>query len=613
MKSRSNFIRFLGFLKPHKWRFIGLIIFSSMFAVTGIPIALLARKILADVPSLVQDGSYAEAFRVGLFCIVGSVIIQTFDLSLGFVRTMLMLRVGERLVFDIRQKLYRHIQRLSLRYYEGVQTGGIMSRVLWDVEGIRQVSTGSLSQFVVDTVVLIVFSIYLFATRWQVGILAVVFLPMYLLNYLVFRSKIRDASIEVRDKFTAITTDLHERVAGVRVVKSFGTERSEARAFVSEARENLMLSLRLGTWSAAFGHVAHFITIIGTQLVTLFVVWMSCRADATMKVADLILYQYLLNRMYGPIINMTNLNDAIMRASACIDRIFATLDSIPDVEEAPDAVVPVEVRGEVTFDSVYFAYEPDELVLKNVSLVAKPGTVTAVVGPSGGGKSTLINLIPRFYDPIGGSVMLDGVDLRRLKLAALRSHIGIVLQDTYLFSGTIRENIMYGRGGATEAEVEAAARAANAHDFILEFRDGYDEEVGERGNKLSGGQKQRIAIARAILRNPRILILDEATSALDSESEHLIQQALENLMENRTTFAIAHRLSTVMNADQILVVENGEVIERGRHAELVLQGGRYAHLAEIQFKAPTLADEEARYRHEQDSGDGRDDGDSDSY
>jgi ATP-binding cassette, subfamily B, bacterial MsbA len=613
VKSRSNFIRFLGFLKPHRWRFAGLVAFSALFAVTGIPALLLARRILADTPDLVKDGNYAEAFHVGLICIGGSIAIQVLDLSLGFLRTMLMIRIGERLVFDIRQKLYRHIQRLSLRYYEGVQTGGIMSRVLWDVEGIRQVSTGSLSQFIVDMVVLVVYTIYLFVTRWQVGILALIFLPLYLLNYLIFRSKIRDASIEVRDKFTAITTDLHERVAGVRVVKSFGTERSEARAFVSEARENLTLSLRLGTWSAAFGHTAALITIVGTQLVSLFVIFNACQPDATMKVADLVLYQGLLGRMYGPIINMTNLNDAIMRASACIDRIFATLDSIPDVEEAPDAVTPAEVRGEVAFDGVYFAYEPDELVLKNVSLVAKPGTVTAVVGPSGGGKSTLINLIPRFYDPIGGSVTLDGIDLRRLKLAALRSHIGIVLQDTYLFSGTIRENIMYGRSGATEAEVEAAARAANAHDFILEFRDGYDEEVGERGNKLSGGQKQRIAIARAILRNPRILILDEATSALDSESEHLIQQALENLMENRTTFAIAHRLSTVMNADQILVIENGEVIERGRHAELVLQGGRYAHLAEIQFKAPTLADEEARYRLEQGSDESREDRDSDGY
>jgi ABC-type multidrug transport system fused ATPase/permease subunit len=603
MKSRSNFIRFLGFLRPHRWRLIGLICFSGVFALTGIPSVMVTRYILVELQAKIERGEYQQAFHVGIICILIAIGIQTADLFLGFFRTMLMLRVGERLVFDIRQKLYRHIQRLSLRYYEGVQTGGIMSRVLWDVEGIRQVSTGALSQFVVDSVVLVVFSIYLFIKCWPIGLVACVFLPMYLVNYLIFRSKIRDASIEVRDKFTAITSELQERVAGVRVVKSFGTERREARSFVAEARENLTLSLRLGSWSAAFGHTAALITIFGTQLVTLLVIWMASSAHTDMKVADIVVYQWLLGRMYGPIINMTNVNDAIMRASACIDRIFATLDSIPDVEEAVDAIVPTDVRGEVAFDGVYFAYEPDELVLKNVSFVAKPGTVTALVGQSGGGKSTLINLIPRFYDPISGVVTLDGVDLKKLKLSALRNHIGIVLQETYLFSGTIRENIMYGRSDASEAEVEAAARAANAHDFILEFRDGYDEEVGERGLKLSGGQKQRIAIARAILRNPKILILDEATSALDSESEHLIQQALENLMENRTTFAIAHRLSTVMNADQILVVENGEVIERGRHAELVHQAGRYAHLAEIQFKAPTLADEEARHEYERENRD----------
>jgi len=578
-----------------------MILYSAILAVISVPTMILGRNLLRDLPPMIEHGRYTDAFLKGLWIILATLGIQIVSHLMSVRRQVVTLRVGERLVFDIRQQLYRHIQKLSLRYYEGVQTGGIMSRVLWDVEGVRQVSTGALSQFVVDSVVLVVFAAYLFITRWEIGVLAVIFLPLYVLNYNVFRRKLRDVSVEVRDKFTAITTDLHERVAGVRVVKSFATERSEARAFVSEARENLRLSIRQGIWSTLFGHVAGFITVLGTQVVTLFVVWKSCYKPGEMVIADLVLYTGLLGRMYQPILNMTNVNDAIIRASACIDRIFATLDTIPDVEEAIDAVAPTDVRGEVEFENVYFAYEPDELVLKNVSFTAQPGTVAALVGPSGGGKSTLINLIPRFYDPISGVVRLDGTDLRRLKLNVLRQNIGIVLQETFLFSGTLRENIKYGKPGASDTEVEAAARAANAHDFIMEFRDGYDTEIGERGTKLSGGQKQRIAIARAILRNPKILILDEATSALDSESEHLIQEALETLMESRTTFAIAHRLSTVMNADQIFVVENGEVIERGRHADLVAKGGRYAKLAEIQFRPP---DEDAsRERPGQDQGD----------
>ncbi len=586
MKSANNFRRFIGFIRPHKWRFFEIVLYSAILAVVILPTVKIFAAILENLPPMIAEGRGHDAWVYGAVLIAIRFGISIIERLLGYRRQIVTIRLGERLVFDIRQQLYRHIQKLSLRYYEGVQTGGIMSRVLWDVEGIRQVTTGALSQFVVDTVVLVVFAVYLFIESWQIALMACVFLPLYVLNYQIFRKRIRSVSIEVRDKFTSITNDLQERVSGVRVVKSFATERTEARAFVSLARENLRLSVRQGMWSTAFGHMAGFITLVGTEAISLYIIWRACATPDTMHVADLVVYTTLVGRMYQPIINMTNVNDAIVRASACIDRIFATLDTIPDVEEAPDAVVLSDIRGEVEFEDVFFSYEPDELVLKNISFVAEPGTVTALVGPSGGGKSTLINLIPRFYDPISGTVKLDGVDLRKLKLSGLRQEIGIVLQETFLFSGTLRENIMYGKPDATEAELEAATRAANAHDFIMEFRDGYDTEVGERGAKLSGGQKQRIAIARAILRNPKILILDEATSALDSESEHLIQQALEGLMSSRTTFAIAHRLSTVMNADQILVVDNGELIERGTHSQLVAQGGRYAKLAEIQFKTP---------------------------
>jgi subfamily B ATP-binding cassette protein MsbA len=270
---------------------------------------------------------------------------------------------------------------------------------------------------------------------------------------------------------------------------------------------------------------------------------------------------------------------------ASIDRIFETLDTLPDVKEKEDALILDGMRGEVEFRNVFFGYEPDQLVLKNVSFVAKPGAVTALVGPSGGGKTTLVNLIPRFFDSISGSILVDGVDIRDLKINSLRQQIGIVLQDTHLFSGTIKENIRYGRPEATDEEAIEAAKAANAHDFIMQEKYGYDTEIGERGARLSGGQKQRIGIARAILRNPKILVLDEATSMLDSEAEAEIRAAISRLMKGRTTFVIAHRLSTVMNADQILVIDDGEVVERGTHQELAQAGGRYSRLCAIQFQA----------------------------
>ncbi|MBD3175499.1 MAG: ATP-binding cassette domain-containing protein, partial [Armatimonadia bacterium] len=418
MKSSSNFRRFLGFIRPHKWRFIEIVFYSAIVAVVTLPVLLILKEILVRVPPLIEAETYQQAFAVGAGLVGARFGISLLERLIGFRRQITTVRLGERLVFDIRQQLYRHIQKLSLRYYEGVQTGGIMSRVLWDVEGIRQISTGALSQFVVDSVVLIVFAIFLFIRQWEIGLMACLFLPLYVLNYKLFKKRIRSVSIEVRDKFTSITNDLQERVSGVRVVKSFATERTEARAFVSLIRENLRLSVRQGMWSAAFGHMAGFISLVGTEAVALFIVWRACFQRGDMVIEDLVVFGPLLARMFQPIINMTNVNDAIVRASACIDRIFATLDTIPDVEESDDAITPDEVQGEVEFEDVYFAYEPDELVLKNVSFVAEPGTVTALVGPSGGGKSTLINLVPRFYDPISGTVKLDGTDLKRLKLSA---------------------------------------------------------------------------------------------------------------------------------------------------------------------------------------------------
>jgi len=552
----------------------------------SLPGPVLFAMAINKVPELKDAGKAQEAWALAMKVVAAQVALTIGGGIIGLRHGALTIRIGQRLVFDIRQQLFRHLQRLSMRYYETMQTGKIMSRVLWDVEAIQAISTGTLAQLIVDCVRLVFIAAYLFHRDWGVGLIACVVLPLYVLNYFHFRRHIHGVSAEAREKFSQITSNLQEKLSGARIVKSFVRERSESRLFVHETRENLGINIRLGMLSRVLWTNASMITGVGTQVVMIYCL-RQVIFGGTINIGDLFIFISYLGQLYGPILNITTVNDAIVRASTALDRIFGVLDTVPDVQEAKDAITLENVRGQIEFRNVYFSYQPEELVLKNINFTAEPGTVTALVGPSGGGKSTIINLIPRFYDPIGGEVLLDGTPLTQVKLNSLRQQIGIVLQETFLFTGTVKENIKYGKPEATDEEVAEAAKAANAHEFILEQRDGYETEIGERGLRLSGGQKQRVAIARAILRDPRILILDEATSALDSESEHLIQQALEHLMTNRTTFAIAHRLSTVMNAHQILVVADGEIIERGTHSELVAQGGRYAKLAEIQFKPPT--------------------------
>ncbi len=585
MQRQSNLRRFLGFLRPYRFRILELFFYAILSrALTMVPLYFL--KLLVDeVKDLIAAGQSQHAWRVVLVIFGAQLAMVGINGAMILRRRAILVTVGQRLVFDIRQQLFRHLQRLSLRYYESTNTGRIMSRVLWDVEAVQHISTGSMATLFADLLGIVVVLVLMFYKSWQVGLIGCIVLPLYGLNYLFFRRRIREASMEAREKFSHIYGWLQEKLSGVRVVKSFVRERTEMREFVSETRESLELNMRLGMLSGGLGATANVISGLGRQIVFIYIMYKACFPH-TMTVGDMAMYSGLLAQLYGPVLRLVTVNDVFIRAGTALDRIFAVLDTAPEVEEAPDAIALPDMKGKVEFRNVFFSYEPDELVLKNISFVAEPGTVTALVGPSGGGKSTIVNLIPRFYDPISGQVLIDDIDVRKLKLNSLRQNIGIVLQETFLFSGTIRENIKYGKPDATDEEVIEAAKAANAHEFIMELRDGYDTEIGERGVKLSGGQKQRLAIARAILRNPRILILDEATSSLDSESEHLIQQALARLMENRTTFAIAHRLSTVMNADQILVVDNGEIIERGTHAELIKAGGRYAKLAEIQFKAP---------------------------
>ncbi|MEA3399767.1 MAG: ABC transporter ATP-binding protein [Armatimonadota bacterium] len=584
------FLRLLQFAA--RYRGALTVSISLVFVTTGLGMVpphltrLLVDSQLSNYHML--DAATKQSVQAELWALVLSVCAALLGIRVsialvGYVRYMIMVVIGNRVVFDIRQQLYRHLQRLSMRYFESHSTGRIMTRILYDVGAVQHTLTGNLVDIITNSsTVLFVFALVFFI-NWRLALIAVGVLPLYVANFFIWRPQIRHASREAREQFSAISGQLNDAISGIRVIKAFTRERSEARRFVHEVREIIDLNVRAGRARASLSVISSFLT----GMATIVVIYIGAREvlyAERMTYGQLIQFNAYMGMLYSPIIALVTINDQIQVAMAAIERIFELFDTAPDIQERRDPVIIDRCEGNVEFDHVWFAYDPNEEVLSDITFTAEPGTVTALVGRSGSGKSTLVHLIPRFYDPTRGRVLLDGTDLRDLQITSLRKQIGMVMQETFLFAGTLRDNIKYGRPEAADNEVVQAAIAANAHDFITEFPDGYESRVGERGTRLSGGQRQRISIARAILRNPRILILDEATSALDSESEAAIQEALDYLMQGRTTFTIAHRLSTVMNADEIIVLDYGEMVERGTHAELATAGGIYEMLCDVQFR-----------------------------
>ncbi len=585
----SLFIRLLQFGRRYKWQIVTAVLL--VFLATGLGMLLpLIFGVIIDkltvfyaLSSAQKPGARPEIthFITVICSVLGGIYLAQWMVS--YARGLLLLVVGNRIVFDIRQRLFRHIQRLSLRYFETNPSGWIMARVLYDVEAVQSILSDQLVEIITNFVTIVVALIILYSINWQLAIVATVALPIYMLNFMLLRRRIRHLAHEARNQYSQVYATLSESISGIRVIKSFAREQWEARRFVKEIRQSISLNINLGRWRTILRVNANFIT----QAANLAILAMGCYhilyiGDLT--IGMLVAFRAYVGMLYGPVILLVYISDIINWATAAVERIFESLDTVPSVQEAKEPIRLRTVKGKVEMRHIDFAYEPTEPVLRDINLVAQPGEVIALVGPSGGGKTTLVHLIPRFYDPTSGQILIDGHDLRDISLTNLRQQIGMVMQESFLFAGTLRENIKYGQPDATDEEVVQAAIAANAHDFIMEFPDGYESRVGERGARLSGGQRQRITIARAILGNPRILILDEATSDLDSESEALIQEALEHLMQNRTTFIIAHRLSTVINADRILVLDEGEIVEEGTHAELATAGGVYEKLCEVQFK-----------------------------
>lgn len=507
--------------------------------------------------------------------------------GLQFLRSYMAHIAGWGVVADLRKHLYQHVQRLSLRFYEDKQTGQMMSRIVNDTDQFEMLIAHAVPDIIVNVLTFAGVSVMLLLMNWKLGLLSLVPVPFVILVMRGYARKVRPAFRRRQAELGQLNAVLNDNISGIREIKAFTREDAEAQRIslgIDNYRRSLLYALKM---MAIFHPMVDFTSSLGT-LVVIYFGGMLVNGGA-LPVADLVAFFLYLEMLYQPIRLLSDAWERIQEALASGDRVDELLRESPEVEERPDALrLAGRVRGEIAFENVSFSYSRGDMVLESISFEIGAGQMVALVGPTGVGKSTLVSLIPRFYDPVAGVVRLDGIDTRELELESLRQQISIVLQDVFLFHGTVRENIQFGNPEATEAQIMHAAQVANAHQFICDLPNGYDTLIGERGVKLSGGQKQRLSIARAVLKDAPVLILDEATSSVDTETEILIQEALERLMEGKTTIIIAHRLSTVRNADKIIVLESTRIAEAGTHQELVSEGGLYNRLYTAQRKLQHL-------------------------
>ncbi|TDQ33742.1 ABC transporter ATP-binding protein [Aureibacillus halotolerans] len=577
--------QYLTFVKPYRWMIVWTILIGIIKFSIPLATPLMLKFAIDDIINAESIDTAEKLTRLAYLLGAGAFLFVILRPPVEYYRQYFAQYVGNKVLFDIRSTLFVHIQKLSLKFYSNQRVGEIISRVIHDVEQTKSFVMVGLMNVWLDTATIIIAFAIMFWMDPLLALLSIVMFPFYGFAIKFFYGRLRSLTRDRSQALAEVQGHLHERVQGISVIRGFALEDHEEKQFAKRNDNFLARALDHTRWNAKTFAVINTVTDIAPLLVLGFATYRVIEGQLT--VGELAAFVAFMERLYSPLRRLVNSSTTLTQSIASMDRVFEFANERYDVTDKAGAKQVEELSGRVTFDNVSFQYNDDESeVLKGLSLDVNPGETIALVGMSGGGKSTLISLIPRFYDVTEGRLLVDGIDVRDVQARSLRDQIGIVQQDNILFSDSVKENIKMGNPDATDEEVIQAAISANAHEFITELSDGYDTKVGERGVKLSGGQKQRVAIARVFLKNPPMLILDEATSALDLESEHLIQDALEKLAKHRTTFIVAHRLSTITHADRIVLVANGEIREQGTHSQLMTKRGEYFKLFSVQQLEP---------------------------